>query len=76
MRLWAHVLPNAIWEPGKRLKQCRAFDKAVRFIKNAPSDGYHSSFMKNSYSFDCVPNQNNGERIDIEIQKGSAFVGY
>ena len=60
----------------KRLKQCGAFDRAIRFIKSATVDGYYASSIKNSYSFDCKPNRYNGERIDIEIRKGQAFVGY
>ena len=59
----------------KRLKQCGAFDRAVRFIKNAPVDGYDNLSIRENKSITC-PSQYNGERIDIQIFKGRAFVGY
>jgi len=58
----------------KRLTQCGAFDDAVRFINQAPVVGYDATGK--SKSFDCKPNQVNGERIDFKIITGRAFVGY
>jgi len=59
----------------KRLKQCGAFDRVIRFIKNAPVDGYDNLSIRENKSITC-PSQYNGERIDIQIFKGRAFVGY
>ena len=54
----------------KRLKQCRAFEKAANKIKQGP---YSAPMLGPTLRSDCSPNQYNGERIDIEIFKGVAF---
>ena len=59
----------------KRLKQCGAFDRAARFIGSAPVNGFGPEAIGGNKPFKC-PSQYNGERIDIQIFKGRAFVGY
>ena len=70
---WLNTLKLNLFNANKkmfaRLDKCKAFKRAARFISSGPISAFGGS-----KSFDCYSSQVNGERVDIEVITGIAFI--